>query len=108
MALNSLHRNYPVRHPPECPGSDLVERLSPTSTLRVGADTGGMLCHPEDVEIIAQILVQRQQLPRFEHWRRARILKFVNLGVTIGERVAGGVAMIAGGIIDDMPHGIRI
>ena len=96
------------RGAPECPGSALVERLSPTSTLGVCADAGGMLCHPKDVEVIGQIPVQRQQLARLEHWHRARILKSVNLGVTIGERVTGGVAMITGRIIDDLPQGIRI
>src|SRR5690348_12647664 len=106
--LEFLTSKLSCETPPGCPGSALVKRLLPTSTLGVCADAGGMLCHPEDVKIVGQIPVQRQQLARLEHWHRARILKSVNLGVTIGERVTGGVAMITGRIIDDLPQGIRI
>src|SRR6266404_2884234 len=77
-------------------------------SLRIRIYTGGVLRHPKHILVAIHIYVQRQGYACFENGHGAGIAPAMNFRMAIRKGIPGCVAMIAGGIINDLPLGIRI
>src|SRR5271165_6185946 len=69
---------------------------------------GGMLLHPGDIYIVGQIHVQGQERRIAQRRSSPRVMEPVNLRMPVRKRIPGGLAVVAGGIVNDLPFGVRV